>query len=300
MAESDAFWRLDDATEMDSQDSFYEHLKRSDHLKFTIFTPDMLTRSDPNFPQKIEGKTFEKVSFSKTKVIGLIFTNCVFRECQFIGATLEGCEFHRCQFVKTNTYKISIVATYLDPLSFSSCLHWRKHQNIGVHLYQALMNNSRDEEQIEFERDAQFLFFRWKRYQDGYTFRKSWSAATKRHDYIHAAKSGSKVLRRLGWEKLFGCGIRISYFLRTLIVTLVLATIYNYTYRIELGLKSGENIISTWSEALYFTTVSLTTLGYGDITPTTAFGQISASCQRIVGFALFALVASMLLRRVTP
>ena len=162
------------------------------------------------------------------------------------------------------------------------------------------MNNSRDEEQIEFERDAQFLFFRWKRYQEGYAFRNAWADAEDPHDYLDAIKGGAKVLRRFSWEKLFGCGIRINYFLRTLVVTLALATCFNYGYRVELGLKSDGHLITSWSEAFYFTTVSLTTLGYGDITPTTNFGRFAASCQSVIGFALFALFASMLFRRVTP
>jgi len=41
-------------------------------------------------------------------------------------------------------------------------LNRRKYQNIGVHLYQKLMSNSRDVDQIEFERDAQFYFFAGK------------------------------------------------------------------------------------------------------------------------------------------
>jgi len=71
-------------------------------------------------------------------------------------------------------------------------------------------------------------------------------------------------------------------------------------FRDELELALGEHPISTWSEAFYFTSVSLTTLGFGDITPTTTLGRVAASIQCIIGFFLFALLASMLFRRVTP
>lgn len=162
------------------------------------------------------------------------------------------------------------------------------------------MNNSRDEEQVEFERDAQFLFYRWKRYQDGYEFGKEWSKAKTASERLAALAAGNKVLRRLGWEKLFGCGVRLRYFLRTVIITVILATFLNFVFKEELGLTSDGNLISTWCEAFYFTTVSLTTLGYGDITPTTSLGRVAASIQSIIGFSLFALLASMLFRRVAP
>jgi uncharacterized protein YjbI with pentapeptide repeats len=164
---------LNGAKVITSQEVFYEHLERSDHLKLTIYKPDELTRIDQSRTQRIEGKTFEEVSFSKTKVFGVIFRACTFKKCQLIATTFENCEFHGCRFISTNTHKIAFKETYIDPLSFDKCLDWRKHQNIGVHLYQTLINNCRDQEQIEFERDAQFLFFRWKRYQDGYEVRRT-------------------------------------------------------------------------------------------------------------------------------
>ena len=300
MLEVDPFWRLKNATVINSQKEFYDHLDRSDHLKSAVYSPDELSRRSADWTERIEGKRFEGVSFSKTRIRGIIFRNCIFVKCQFIASDIEKCEFHGCKFIETNTHKISIRHTYLDPLSFEKCLDRKKHQNLGVHLYQVLMNNCRDEEQIEFERDAQFLFLRWKRYQDEYEVGRAWAKAKELRERCLVIKAIGKVLRRFAWEKLFGCGVRLRYFLRTVIATLALATIMNFAFRVELGLCVDGEPISTWSEAVYFTTVSLTTLGYGDIVPTTALGRVVASVQSVVGFSLFALLASMLFRRVAP
>ncbi len=300
MAEWDNFWTLQSPNVLKSQAQFYDHLEKSDQLKNAIYEPGDLTKLVAGRTQRIENMSFEKVSFSKTSITEVIFRNCDFIDCQLIGTQLRDCEFHDCRFIRTNTHKISLSNTYLNPLSFKKCLDRRKHQNIGVHLYQALMNNSRDAEQIEFERDAQFLFLRWKRFQDGYEFRKIWSKASKRSDYFAASNKGLGVLQRFLWEKLFGCGIRLRYYMLTVFFTIFMASILNFQFRNELGLEIDEETISSWSEAVYFTTVSLTTLGYGDITPTTELGKWIASFQSIVGFSLFALLASMLFRRVAP
>jgi len=294
------FWQLPSPSVLKSQNDFYDHLKRSNHLKNAIYEPDDLTKQAAGRTQRIENVSFEKVSFSKTSIRGVIFRSCEFINCQLIATQLKDCEFHDCRFIRTNTHKISLSNTYLDPLSFKKCLDRRKHQNIGVHLFQTLMNNSRDAEQIEFERDAQFLFLRWKRYQDGYEFKKSWSKAAKFSDYFAVSQKGFRVLQRLFWEKLFGSGIRIRYYLVTVLSTIIVASILNFQFRHEFGLEINEEIISSWPEAVYFTTISLTTLGYGDITPTTELGRWIASFQSIVGFSLFALLASMLFRKVAP
>lgn len=300
MEEHDTFWTLEGASEISSQEDLFDHLKKSDHLKLTVYKPECLTREYPKRAQRIDGKSFERASFSKTKIDSIIFRNCNFIECQFIGTEITECEFHNCRFIKTNTHKIKIYNTYINPLSFKHCLDKKKHQNIGVHLYQCLMNNSRTQEQIEFERDAQFLFLRWKRYQDTYELRKQWSRAKNTKDCLVVLRQGFVVAQRLSWEKFFGSGIRLRYFFGTVLLVVFIATCVNYVFRENLGLAFEGKTISSWDESLYFTIVSLTTLGYGDITPTTTIGRVAASVQSVVGFSLFALLASMLFRRVAP
>ena len=165
MSIDDKFWSLYSDNKIESQSELYEQMEISDQLEDAIYLPDELKQE--NAPRtRIKKKTFERVSFSKTHISGIIFQDCIFNQCLFIDAAIENCEFHNCRFVSSNMYKIAISQTYIDPLSFSKCLDKKKHQNIGVHLYQVLLKNSRDEDQIIFERDAQFFFQRWKRFED--------------------------------------------------------------------------------------------------------------------------------------
>ena len=217
-----------------------------------------------------------------------------------MSSQINDCEFHDCKFILTNTYKIAISDTYLDPMSFTQCLVYKKHQNIGVHLYQALLRNSRRVEQIEFERDAHFLFLRWKRLQEAYAIVSWWRAGVPRPLICQFVQRCLKYARRWAWEKFFGSGLRLRYFVATVFLAITFLSAVNYCYRVEFGLMQESGIITSFWEALYFTTISVTTLGYGDITPTTVMGKLVATAQSVTGFFLFAMLASMLFRRISP
>ena len=295
----DEFWSLSDPKEIKSQGELLTHLEQSNHLERAIYLPSKLRRLEDDPTVRIVDKTFKFVSFSKTQISGIIFRRCTFSRCQFIAATINDCEFHDCKFVSTNTHKISISNTYVDPLSFMKCLNKRNHQNIGSHLYHILLKNSRDEDQIRFERDARFLFLRWTRLQDAYRIREKWKSATIIERSEVLPMCGTYLLRFL-WEKLFGSGVRIRYFVLSVIGVLVVFSTLNYCLSVTFGLMQGGQPLVGFLDALYFTVISLTTLGYGDIVPTTNCGRAFAAVQSVTGFILFALLASMLFRRVSP
>lgn len=62
-------------------------------------------------------------------------------------------------------------------------------------------------------------------------------------------------------------------------------------FNIEMAsdVKSEDVLIRTFPDALYFATVSLTTVGYGDITPKSDFGRIITVLSSFVGVAIIAL-----------
>lgn len=53
----------------------------------------------------------------------------------------------------------------------------------------------------------------------------------------------------------------------------------------------------SWLDSYYFTIVTIATVGYGDLTPTTDIGKFGATVVIILGIGLFSTFASMLLKR---
>lgn len=304
MIDNDPFWTPPVLENCGSQEELFRLLEANDLLENVWYLPAILTKEEGR-RTRIRGKTFRRCRFSQTRFEDIIFRNCTFEHCWLIGSEFHDCAFHSCTFIRTNTYKIAIEKTYIDPLSFSSCLDKRKHQNIGSHLFRELLRNSRDEGQPEFERDAKFLFWRWKRYQHWYEIKQKLKGVVDRRALnisllCEVLKGTWSYCWRLFWEVVSGSGIKIGRFALSATVTAAVFSTVNYICRDELGLERAGSPTIGYSDTLYFTIISLTTLGYGDITPSTTAGQLWASIQSIVGFILFAMLASMLFRRFFP
>ncbi|MYF52073.1 MAG: hypothetical protein F4220_18305 [Gammaproteobacteria bacterium] len=304
MNDSNPFWNLSDLKEISNQAELFDVLEQGDSLKGLSFRRQALAGEEW---QRIEirDKQFVDCQFSQTRFVGITFRNCTFEGCLFIGSIFKACNFHRCNFKSTNTHKISIEKTYIDPLSFDACLDKNSHQNIGTHLFHELLKNSRDEGQPEFERDANFLYLRWKRYQDWYEIGQKRKRIVKKRTLDlcvlgEVTKASLSCWVRCFWEVSAGSGLRIGRFGLSATIAALVFSVINCVYRVELGLERDDEPIAGYWEALYFTIISLTTLGYGDIAPTTTVGQLLASFQSIVGFILFAALASMLFRRFFP
>ncbi|WP_232954255.1 ion channel [Mycoplasmopsis phocirhinis] len=60
--------------------------------------------------------------------------------------------------------------------------------------------------------------------------------------------------------------------------------------------KDGQNKPdgNQFLKAIYFTTVTMTTIGYGDLTPTTQVGRIMVIVLSIIGIAIFAIPSGVI------
>lgn len=287
----DFFKLVGSCDEVKSPEDMFTLLNETDStIRDILYRPDSLA-GDPFRPRRpIRGKEFVNVSFTRTKIESVDFYDCVFRECLFVRSIIQNCEFHDCQFVDTNTHKIKFKEVYVNPDAFDECLQSTSHQNIGTHLYQRLMNNSNDENQLAFGRSAAFKLNTWKRYQLTYEAKEKWKDSK-----IEALRLMIGAWGRGFWG-WWGAGVRLRRFSLCFTTVILLFSLFNYSQRDAMGLPKVHDF---W-DAFYFTVITLTTIGYGDITPTETCGKIIMALQGFVGFFLFALTASMIIRRIAP
>ncbi|MBR1218201.1 pentapeptide repeat-containing protein [Bradyrhizobium sp. U87765 SZCCT0131] len=284
-------------TEIGDQDAFFKLAGEEKRIQSKLYRPSHL--KSPQTPQRwiVRDRQFIEFSFSKTLIEEIEFNKCTFIDCLFIGSVFKNCRFSECTFISCNTYRVEFADVYLDPRSFSKCLDEERHQNIGVHLYQELLNNSRRQSQPDFAHYALFEFRRWLRLEQCYQFRKN-------HKQMRISRTQVKLALRIAtswaFQKFIGFGVRLRNYILTATAAASALTIFNHYFSAQLGLKINGEPLSSPIDAFYFTIITLTTIGYGDITPTSPLGRVLVAGEGIIGFVLFATLASMIYRKILP
>ena len=89
----------------------------------------------------------------------------------------------------------------------------------------------------------------------------------------------SKVLYYL-WSFTSDCGRSVArWSLCTAAIVVVFACLYT-----TVGISYGDH--QTWLSPLYFSVVTMTTLGYGDVLPSSVMGQVVAMCEVVTGYVM--------------
>lgn len=284
------FWKVENGTDIDEFDDFLDILEKNTTLKKLIYKPDLLDgKQKYQYNLSIEDKYFYNFSFNFTTIRNVVFANCSFEYVKFREAKFVDCQFRNCKFIKCNFLDANFVRVLIDPTSFKECLDKKLHSNIGVKLYQKLLKNYRDEDQPEYERYAQYQFYKWKRYQDWRDISDDKKSPWER--FLKFCNWGAKYFL----DYFNGFGLKFWRTFRSLLIIILVFSYINFYFKFEFGL-----CLETYWDSIYFTTISMTTLGYGDITPSQLAGKLFASFQTVVGFLFFGLVASVLFRRVAP
>ena len=274
---------------IETQEEFLSHLERSDHLKSVIYAPGKLSIDRPK--NKLRNKAFENVSFSKTTIRNINFINCSFEDCLFIGTEFVSCEFHGCSFKCCNPYQSVFRQTYLNPTHFAKILNPKEHSNIGIILFQRLMANFIELKQHQLSKLSEYYFRKWKRYQLCYDFRNK---------KITNAQFIKKWVPDKLYDLFAGYGLRTALFIGWTLIIFVLIIIVNHILWDSFGMKSDlagigkPNLITTF----YYTVITLSTLGYGDITPSTSLGMAFAGVESILGIIWLAILASIIIKKI--
>ena len=107
-----------------------------------------------------------------------------------------------------------------------------------------------------------------------------------------------KLTRYMGEASTLGAALKASrhkiavFLWAVFTIVLIMGTIM---YLVE----GGENGFTSIPKSIYWAIVTLTTVGYGDIAPQTAFGQILASMIMILGYAIIAVPTGIVTAEIT-
>lgn len=226
--------------------------------------------------RKIRNKIFFKCILSQRDIESFTFTECHFIECVFNGATITNVEFHECIFENCFFYKTNFESTYIDPRSFifsDHKWHWNL-PNVNAGLFQSLYRNLKDMHQDELAMYADIRFQFYRRYQ---------------HLRGNKPKPSRFIISML-YQYLLGYGYGIT---NTLIATV--SGILCFALLIKDHIKANGSFL----EALYFSVVSFTTVGYGDLSPSHNFFPLTITIIFLLAsVAWCAVVTAIIVKRI--
>lgn len=274
---------------INTQDEFLDLVRANKRIENAIFFAQELRPSRPQ--NSIRNKAFCNVSFKSTRFYDVEFRYCEFEDCLFVGSQFDRCELHHCSFKGCNFHKVRFVETYVDPRVFIGLFDPARHANIGVHVFQQLRSNALNTHQPEFFETADWEFRRWLRYELIDKVRRKEAQITE---------SWWPITRNWIYEFFMGYGHSLRRFGVTSLVLFGGILSFNcwFWQRAEMNMTQKVQAVDGLSKAIYYTVVTLTTLGYGDITPTTAKGMFVAGIEALLGLVWFGMLTSIIVKKV--
>jgi hypothetical protein len=269
-------------------------------IRDILYRPDVLKNNKKHPRYKISRKTFINVSFTKTKLKNIDFTLCHFEDCLFIGTEIENCQFHQCTFKNVNTHQIEIKQTYINPESFKK--NYKRtdigKSNLAVHLFQNLLDNSRDEEQSEFARISNYYFRKWQ----GRLSRNKYH--NKQPYKINEWEFFIEYVPNFLYRWIFGYGLRLRSFIATFLLIYGGFYLTNLNYWSEYGFHKKDFAIASFSAEnispianIFFTADAMTQLVDSQFQPQTDFGMSMLTIQGFSGFILLSFLITVLINR---
>lgn len=280
------FFSFQNNKDLHSQKDFF--CAEEDNSWSSINYYPSLFGSKSKAPLIIKAKVFNNISFKDTTVKNVKFINCVFNNCLFTGSVLNNCEVIDCKFYNTNTHKIKIRGCLINPKQFDANFDLKYDANIAVDLFQELYKNSKIEEQPKYSNDSLYKMNVALGYNLNYKY-KSRKMGLSRFIYEKTKDITNRVTT--------GYGLKIGRILLTVFVTVFFMSIVNFHFKDGFTTNNGHDI-KNFIDAFYFTCVTVTTLGYGDITPTMTITKIIVIIESLVGFVFMSLFVSAFINRV--
>jgi len=179
------------------------------------------------------------------------------------------------------------------------------HTNIGVHLFDQILQNCKSQQLIEFSRVAEYQYWTWRRYRMWHKIFDGLSKKPKNTKPKINLTVPQRIQQIFSWIAsgthciFLGYGLKpMRFVFWSLVIFFTLVTIIFYNQK-EFGFQ-GSLVNSSklsYLSIAYYTAVTASTLGYGDITPLSDFGMVLASAISILGLVWMGLLTSLIVKR---
>lgn len=265
-----------DGTKVETFDAFM-NAQQAESWSNLLYFPNSLGEKDFR-AREFKGKTFREVSFKDTEFLNIRFVRCKFIRCLFIGAQAKSCEFIDCEFQSTNTHKMRFEECLVDPVQFNGNFDLEGDANIAIDLYHALYKNSVNEHQPQHAVEALYQMKEAEYRQ----------LDSKRDRGVMGGKEYLVQKTKLGAHRFVsGYGLRFRNIVRLAIIVVGTCSVLNYVLRAHI-FKDGA--VNNLLDSFYYTCITMTTVGYGDIYPVTSIGKALVTLEVIAGFTVVSLL----------
>lgn len=113
-------------------------------------------------------------------------------------------------------------------------------------------------------------------------------------DFLDTLEARLKGTRRMVLFRVWGWIDYGRSLLRVAAISFGLAAVYGAIYRMFPQILNFKDSANTWFTPYYFSIVTYTTLGFGDVRPATLAGEIIVSSEVILGYTTLGLLLSVL------
>jgi Ion channel len=184
-------------------------------------------------------------------------------------------------------YKAKLTECLIDPAQFRENFDLETDSNIAIGWFHAMYRNSVATSQPTYARESLYLMRVAERSQILHDIKKCKNRTT----------NSSKYLMSLAHACVSGYGQKTWRILATFATLSVAAATINYIFREEIFDGGQMSLL----DSIYFTCITISTVGFGDVTPKTEIGKLAISFQALLGPLFFTMalteIAGRIMRR---
>lgn len=254
--------------------------------------------------ERLVGQTFNRVDWVSDHKDAFYFEDCTFVDCDMSNASFASSVFSKCTFVRVLLINARFRATAFDSCRFEDIdlsgailgesRFWFKNyfDNVKVNASTQVDFPLLEEQELSYELATRNygLFKDWYA-KAGISGRRSECAYREKY----CLSQTLPLSRERGYQNISRLFTGYNEKPQRLAIALGMTIVtFGFLYH-QFMLKGAEKISLT--QGIYFSVVTFTTLGFGDITPSNFIGQALVAIEVVIGVLGAAYLTALLIRR---